>query len=54
MRRETVICDKCKKDCLGDYFVVFRCNNKGHTIGRSDICGECYEKMLENLKEEEA
>ena len=51
MKVERIICDKCKKECLGDYFVIFRMNPKGNTIGRGDICNECYDKMAKGLKE---
>lgn len=50
MKVERIICDKCKKECLGDYFVIFRMNQKGNTIGRGDICNDCYDKMAKGLK----
>lgn len=45
MKREIVCCDYCKKESVGDYFVVYRCSTDGHTKDKADVCSECYFEM---------
>ena len=50
MIKQVITCDKCGDPCAGDYFIVYRTDaEKDKVIGKADICGKCYGKMLYGL-----
>lgn len=46
----TTKCDKCGCTCSGEWFSVFTNEESGAVVGKNDICGTCFKRMLRAFK----
>lgn len=54
MITKRIVCDICRTECDGNAYVVFTTNKDGDTVGRKDICEDCWAIATEAMKNREA